>query len=250
MPRSWNPDFDSYLSETGGGLQMTTVDLAAGQIAPLASHPVRIIIAIRLKSPDGNGFRTREELPVISKVEDAVVDALEKQRDAIFVARTISEGISSAWLYAPPGMTREQVESLCKPLIGDYQVVFIVEEDANWEAFEEALYPDPFSMQSIQNRRVVTELTKNGDRNDVPRPIDHLAYFPSEATANAASGDLKSLGYVVDAPKPNRDEWSVSFRRTESLQKGRMDPITAELCELIADKHGGRYDGWGCMIQR
>jgi regulator of RNase E activity RraB len=226
------------------------VDLAAGSVAPFASHPVRIIAAIRLKSPDQNGFRTREELPVVSKVEDAIVDALEKERDAIFVARTISEGISSAWLYAPAATTREQVSSLCQPLLGEYQVVFIVENDPSWEAFEEALYPDPYSMQSIQNRRVVTQLKENGDRLEVPRQIDHFAYFPDEAKAVAATGDLRALGYVVDAPKPNRDEYGVSFKRTESLQANRMDPIIAELYELIVEKHGGHYDGWGCAVQR
>ena len=50
-----------------------------------------------------------------------------------------------------------------------------------WSHYFGFLYPDEFSYQTMQNRKVLMQLEKNGDKMEVPCEIDHFFYFKEAA---------------------------------------------------------------------
>lgn len=48
--------------------------------------------------------------------------------------------------------------------------------DPDWEEYLDFLYPDEYSYQCIQNRRVVMSLEENGNDPEILREVDHWLY--------------------------------------------------------------------------
>ena len=72
-----------------------------------------------------------------------------------------------------------------------YQSGYNIAEDPEWEDYFGFLYPDEFSYQTMQNRKVLMQLEKNGDKMEVPREIDHFIYFKEAAQQQAFAKKLK-----------------------------------------------------------
>ena len=52
--------------------------------------------------------------------------------------------------------------------------------DKDWDGYFDFLYPSPQQFQSIQNRRVIDQLEKGGDKLNKPREVDHWIFFKSD----------------------------------------------------------------------
>ena len=106
----------------------------------------------------------------------------------------------------------------------------------------------------MQNRKVLMQLEKKGDKMEVPREIDHFIYFKSEAQQRGFVDKVTEKGYKVRLS----DEKTVEERKAEghtypyTVEAIREDSpldinnIVWELIEL-ARPFEGEYDGWGCV---
>jgi hypothetical protein len=122
--------------------------------------------------------------------------------------------------------------------------------DPDWNLYRSVLAPGPYDLQRILNRRLLDFREKQGDRADLPREIDHFAYFPSQAQAQRAAAALRDAGFTTDDLGPPRDDgaqWELSFHRVDSIGNDRADEFVTEVLEVILPLDG-RYDGWGAVI--
>ncbi len=248
----WEQDFDVYMALIEEAPASFVLDLAAAEHAPVASHPVRLHVRFAMQRPREDGLRDGSELEALGALEDEVVSRLEKALDALYVGRLVHGGYTELFLYLPEAQ-REAAIRAGELLEGldPYEPEWLVEDDAEWSLYREFLLPDMHSMQRIQNRRLLHELQSAGDALEIPREVDHVAYFPSRAQADAARQQLAMRGFRVDevAPRDDGDEnrFGVEFHRKDALAKGRPDEFCDEILATILPLEGD-YGGWGTPV--
>jgi hypothetical protein len=144
----------------------------------------------------------------------------------------------TCYLPAPP----PEPLALDSPLPTETQVV----EDPEWEYLGDVLAPDQQQRHVIADLTVVHALTDQGDQLVTARPVEHLGYFPAPEPAEAAAAELRARGFEVNVDRDDEGEYA--------LEAVRVDPVVPpDLHELTwtvrgsVERHGGVYDGWGCI---
>lgn len=245
----WAQDFDVYMATLDDKPASFVIDLAAAAHAPVASHPVLVRVRVPMRAPRADGLRADAELAPLAALEDQFVEALETKVDAIYVGRMVHDGVTTLALYVPEAHRAEldQLPALTGAPPPGYEPSWNAEDDAGWD-FHEFLQPDPYGRQAIWNRRLVKVFEDGGDALATPREIDHLAYFPSEAAAQAARAQLTAAGFRCDELEGGSDEdrecWSLEFHRDDALAGARPDEFVTEILDVILPLDGS-YDGWG-----
>lgn len=120
--------------------------------------------------------------------------------------------------------------------------------DPEWTVYREFLLPSPRDMQRIHNRRVVALLEEHGDRLEMPRWIDHRAYIPSDASADALQISLFEQGFSVSIHHGDASrDVTVDFKRVDAPAK--IERVVIPVFDLVQSL-GGAYDGWGCGVEK
>jgi hypothetical protein len=107
-------------------------------------------------------------------------------------------------------------------------------------------------MDGIQNRRVLRNLEKQGDRLSVPREIMHWAYFPDAESRRRFIEKIAAEHFEVkDAPAgpDEKGAYRVRFARTDLPSYAGIDKVTKPLLAL-ATELGGAYNGWETQVIR
>jgi regulator of RNase E activity RraB len=110
--------------------------------------------------------------------------------------------------------------------------------------------PDPheeIERQVDATAALVAERLHLGDRVDVPREVEHQAYFWTTGRAEAAMPDLQSLGYRIGTVERRGLRVAVAFSRTDAVDGDTAAAFTREVVAVVL-RHRGRYDGWGAYL--
>ena len=206
-----------------------------------------------MKNPTPEGFPSNEEYPILCDIEDAIGEKAEAA-GAVLVSVIKSEGVLELWFYCD---NAETLVDICQKTLGNFEGYLYQDfsvEDPEWEDYFGFLYPDEFSYQTMQNRKVLMQLEKNGDKMEVPREIDHFFYFKEAAQQQAFAKEAEAKGFKV---RFNDDEF-VEDRKAEGKEYPYMVEVTREDSPLaiddivwdlleLASPFEGNYDGWGCV---
>ncbi|UUV20861.1 DUF695 domain-containing protein [Paenimyroides aestuarii] len=244
-------DWVFYACKVDNNPASIRINLALDKIAPIADYHHRTWFSVKLKDPDENGLPTNEEFPKICQIEDDIVDALTA-KGAIMVGALKSNGTFDLYLYSK---NTDRYDAIMGEVMAknhsDYQFATDFKEDAEWEDYFNFLYPNDYQYQSIQNRKVLFQLSKHEDNPEIEREIDHWLYFDSEANRENYIDEVQQIGYKVlskdfrdDMPK---NAYQLNISRVNSTID--IDDYVWELIE-IAHKYNADYDGWGCPIAK
>lgn len=243
--------FDFYETWRGEERAFIMLDLAARAYAPVATHPLRLQFRAELQIRRDDGLRHGDEAPALFELEDRLVETMQTKLYAIYVGRVVSQGFTEFFFYLPSNQ-RDHLKA-AGALVGPtapYDLEWLFEEDAQWSGYDD-LYPNGLGLQTILNRRLVAKMVESGDQLEIPREVDHGAYFSSRAQAVAAASALAAEGYRVDPlpePKPGAP-WFLQFHRDERCDGDEPNRFVSQVMELI-EPWEGDYDGWGSLVQR
>ena len=248
LPQNW----DFFMCRIEGAPASIRTNLALIEVAPLEGLSQRLQFYIKMQNPRPDGLSSNEEYPMLCDIEDALGDKAEAM-GAVLAGVVKSEGFLELWFYT---QNAEALAKTCEDALQTfegYQSGYNIAEDPEWEDYFDFLYPDEFSYQTMQNRKVLMQLEKNGDKMEVPREIDHFIYFKEVAQQQAFAKEAEAKGFKV---RFNDDEF-VEDRKAEEKEYPYMveasredspldiDDIVWDLLEL-ASPFEGDYDGWGC----
>jgi hypothetical protein len=246
----WEQDFDFYVVRVDEHPMFVFLDLNAIRHAPLASHPNRFHVRLKMKQPDRHGLRSSEEKPALDILEDTLAEALTSELGMIPVGRVMTRGLMDFVFYASDAAVsdRPRLRKRVDVVLGGYTAQLKDEPDAPWAFYRKFLYPDPYSLQFIWNRRLLAQREAAGDDIRAARPVDHAAYFKSAPAAQQAADGLTQAGFKV-APIDDTmaGQWSIRFTRTDALADDRIDDVVKEVLDLIIPLEGA-YDGWGAVV--
>ena len=249
LPQNW----DFFMCRIEGAPASIRTNLALIEVAPLEGLTQRLQFYIKMQNPRPDGLSSNEEYPILCDIEDAIGEKAEAT-GAVSAGVVKSEGFLELWFYT---QNAEALAKTCEEALQTfegYQSGYNVAEDPEWEDYFGFLYPDEFSYQTMQNRKVLMQLEKNGDKMEVPREIDHFFYFKEAAQQQAFAKEAEAKGFKV---RFNNDEF-VEDRKAEGKEYPYMVEATREDSPLaindivwdlleLASPFEGNYDGWGCV---
>jgi conserved hypothetical protein len=249
LPQNW----DFFMCRIEGAPASIRTNLALIEVAPLEGLTQRLQFCIKMQNPTPEGFPSNEEYPILCDIEDAIGEKAEAT-GAVSAGVVKSEGFLELWFYT---QNAEALAKTCEEALQTfegYQSGYNVAEDPEWEDYFGFLYPDEFSYQTMQNRKVLMQLEKNGDKMEVPREIDHFIYFKEAAQQQAFAKEAEAKGFkvrfnddeFVEDRKAEGKEYPYMVEATREDSPLAIDDIVWDLLEL-ASPFEGNYDGWGCV---
>ena len=248
LPQNW----DFFMCRIEGAPASIRTNLALIEVAPLEGLSQRLQFYIKMQNPRPDGLSSNEEYPILCDIEDAIGDKAEAI-GAVLAGVVKSEGFLELWFYT---QNAEVLAKTCEDALQTfegYQSGYNIAEDPEWEDYFGFLYPHEFSYQTMQNRKVLMQLEKNGDKMEVPREIDHFIYFKEAAQQQAFAKEAEAKGFkvrfnddeFVEDRKAEGKEYPYMVEATREDSPLDIDDIVWDLLEL-ASPFEGDYDGWGC----
>ena len=249
LPQNW----DFFMCRIEGAPASIRTNLALIEVAPLEGLTQRLQFYIKMQNPRPDGLSSNEEYPILCDIEDALGDKAEAI-GAILAGVVKSEGFLELWFYTQNAKTLAKTCEEALQTFEGYQSGYNIAEDPEWEDYFDFLYPDEFSYQTMQNRKVLMQLEKNGDKMEVPREIDHFFYFKEAAQQQAFAKEAEAKGFkvrfnddeFVEDRKAEGKEYPYMVEATREDSPLAIDDIVWDLLEL-ASPFEGEYDGWGCV---
>jgi len=221
------------------------------QDPPVAKYPHLLLVRLHFLHPREDGLSSQEEFDTLVAIEDAVQEALTAEQAAIYAGRVTTDGHRAFVFYtSAPERSEEQVAHVMRGFAA-YEYEASTRPDENWDLYREFLYPAPKQMESIQNRRVLASLEKNGDALKQGREIDHWAYFPTAEARDRFVQRALELGYALrpDASSKADRGFLARMFRVDVPSYANIDDVTWPLHEA-ATEAGGEYDGWESPVIR
>ena len=249
LPQNW----DFFMCRIEGAPASIRTNLALIEVAPLEGLSQRLQFYIKMQNPRPDGLSSNEEYPILCDIEDAIGEKAGAI-GAVLAGVVRSEGFLELWFYT---QNAEALAKTCEEALQTfegYQSGYNIAEDPEWEDYFDFLYPDEFSYQTMQNRKVLMQLEKNGDKMEVPREIDHFFYFKEAAQQQAFAKEAEAKGFkvrfnddeFVEDRKAEGKEYPYMVEATREDSPLAIDDIVWDLLEL-ASPFEGNYDGWGCV---
>ena len=248
LPQNW----DFFMCRIEGVPASIRTNLALIEVAPLEGLTQRLQFYIKMQNPRPDGLSSNEEYPILCDIEDAIGEKAGAT-GAVLAGVVRSEGFLELWFYT---QNAEALAKTCEEALQTfegYQSGYNIAEDPEWEDYFGFLYPDEFSYQTMQNRKVLMQLEKNGDKMEVPREIDHFFYFKEAAQQQAFAKEAEAKGFkvrfnddeFVEDRKAEGKEYPYMLEATREDSPLNIDDIVWDLLELVSPFEGN-YDGWGC----
>ncbi|MFZ6818494.1 ribonuclease E inhibitor RraB [Undibacterium sp. Ji22W] len=109
-----------------------------------------------------------------------------------------------------------------------------------------------FEFPNDENGKVLRQMKRNGDNLSIARNIDFTIVFPDENAAKTFAAHFQELNHEVSIENSN----CVAELPWDVLVVKNMVPIHSAITDFenllqnLAEKHGGRNDGWGCFNQK
>ncbi|MCC8193902.1 MAG: DUF695 domain-containing protein, partial [Deltaproteobacteria bacterium] len=208
---------------------------------------VMAYVTLDFQDPDENGMSKPSEYETLMAIEDALVPALAHET-CMFVGRCTTNGQRDFFFYMDNAKGMEEKVEAVMASFNDYAWDMGLVEEPGWDTYLEFLYPDEQGMDTIWNNRVRRQLAEHGDNMALPRPIDHLLYFPSAADRDAFKSEVLAENFTVkDVDNDPERPFGLLVQRDDAPED--IDDVTWPLREL-AGAHGGHYDGWGCEVAK
>ena len=230
-----------YPADVDGAPAAFVVDL---EQEPRASHPTRITVSMGMLEPEADGLRSEGEMQPLDALQEQITIQLGRAAGAICVGFYDLRGIATLVYYARKAIDADAAAKVIGS-VAPYEADVQVDDDPEWRFYIDALFPDAYALQGIWNRLTVDELESHGDMLYEPRVIDHLATFPTKASAQKAAKKLEAGGFATDVLDDKYEEgrFALGFHRSDTLEEAKPDFLTAEILDIVLPLDG-EYDGW------
>lgn len=215
------------------------------------AHPAMLEFSVQFRDPDpqmDGAAPGPDEFEVIGALEDELVAALETI-GGVFVAAMGSNNTRRWICYAPSAEASAQavLAGLKNPAGYDFEVR--IGEDPSWSMYHDFFLPDDAEMSMIANEGVFEALADGGDIPERERPIEHLAYLPTEKAADQFAKWATRNGFTImnrfesEDAEEGMPSFAVEFSKVRAATMDEVMPDINAATEE-AERLDGFYDGW------
>ena len=246
-------EWEFYFSNVDDKLGSLFVDIGLHKVAPMADKPNVVWVSIKMNNPREDGLSSQEESELLCDIEDALVGKIISNHNSIYVGRLTSAGDRDLYFYFGETTLYDKTISEVMVAYPKYQFDFGSKEDKEWDGYFDFLYPLPQQFQSIQNRRVIDQLEKGGDKLTKEREVFHWIYFKSNSDRVKFLEKIKNDNFSI-VSKDSDESWGefshrLQIKRIDKVDQNSVDEFVIHLWKL-ANEIGGDYDGWETSIEK
>lgn len=248
----YKAEWDFYFSNVDNNPSSLFVDLGLYKVAPIENKSNFMWISIKMNEALANGLSSSGESEQLSKIEDNLVRKINSEFYSTYVGRLTSNGNRDFYFYVGDTTSYEKVLAEFSRTYPDYQMEYGLKTDENWSGYFNFLYPSPQQFQSIQNRRVIDQLEKNGDKLTKMRDVNHWIYFNTKRDRDLFLKRIMYDGFTIvtrDYDKASGGlPYKLHIKRIDKVDWNSVDSYVLYLWEL-ANKFKGVYDGWETSVE-
>lgn len=245
-------DWDFYFTNVDDILSSFYVDLGLSKVAPINDKPNLIWISLNMNNSREDGLSSNEEFDTLSEIEDRLQEYITNRHNSIYAGRLTTDGRRDFYFYMGDTTLYDKTISESMVAYPSYSFDFGIKEDKPWKSYFEFIYPNPRQFQSLQNRRVVENLEKNGDTLTKARPVEHWIYFKSENDRNVFLSKIENLKFEIISKNAETIFGDFSYKlhisRIDTVDLDSVNDYVLDLWE-IAEGCNGEYDGWETSVE-
>lgn len=245
MPENWQTYF-AHIEDLPATI---LVNLGAAEVEPKPPHLTWLRISYEVNREDG--FPDDAQREVLDEIEEALDAAIEELDYAVhLVGRMTHQGLRAFYYYSENPLGVESALGGAMVPFGSYPHEIGQREEPEWETYFGLLYPSSREMQLISNQQVLSALADHDDDHEAPRPVDHYAYFPTEAACDRFATRAGAEGFALEEKRPPEEpgaEWCARLTRVDPVDYFSIGDATLHLFDL-AEECGGNYDGWETVV--
>jgi uncharacterized protein (TIGR01619 family) len=250
---SHEEDWDFYFSNVDDILGSFYVDLGLAKIAPLSDKPNLVWVSVNMNNPREDGLSSSEEFDTLSAIEDRLQEFVINKHNSIYAGRLTTDGRRDFYFYMGDITLYDKTISDSMVAYPSYTFDFGIKEDKLWESYLGFMYPNPRQFQSLQNRRVIDNLEKNGDTLTKPRQVDHWIYFKTDNDRNAFLSKIENLNFNIISKDEKTSfgdfPYKLHISRMDNVDLDSVDEYVLSLWQF-AEECNGDYDGWETSVEK
>lgn len=212
-----------------------------------------VVASAQFAEQDEDGLPAPEAIEQLQMLDEHVGAAAE-QCEAVLAASITSEGKRTWLLYGSKSEPLLRAVAARAKAGGPMragialgaQVGIMVQaaSDSKWAKYSEIL-PTPEEKRWNDDLDVIEQLEEFGDDHSAARPIEHLAFLPSEAARHQFMIWVRENGYemIMETGRPEARGWPAEFAIDSIID---IDEIFEQTCAITVEveRLGGTYDGW------
>ncbi len=250
---SHEEDWDFYFSNVDDIIGSFYVDLGLAKVAPLADKPNLVWVSVNMNTPREDGLSSSEEFDNLSAIENRLQEFIINKHNSTYAGRLTTDGRRDFYFYM--GDTTLYDKTISESLVAfpTYTFDFGIKEDNKWEQYLNFMYPNPRQFQSIQNRRVIDNLEKNGDSLTTPRQVDHWIYFKTDSDRSDFLKKIEPLKFDIVSGDERTSfadfPYKLHISRIDKVDLNSVDDYVLDLWEF-ANECNGDYDGWETSVEK
>jgi uncharacterized protein (TIGR01619 family) len=232
-----NEDWDFYFTNVDHKISSIAVDLGLAGIAPIQDQKNVCWVSIKMLHPREDGLSS---------------NGVKTNHSATYVGRLTSDGNRDIYFYLGDITLVDKTISDVMVSYPRYSFDYGTKEDEKWGGYFDFLYPLPQQLQSIQNRRVIANLEKGGDKLTKERPVDHWIYFKTEQDKRQFWDKIKNDGFKIVTDDHDKslgeNPYRLHISRVDKVDQNSVDEYVIHLWKLAGELNGD-YDGWETSIE-
>lgn len=248
----YKEEWDFYLTKINNETGSIMVDLGLFKIAPIKSKPTIVWVSVKMNAPDEEGLSSNQEYDQLIDIEDRLISFVTEKHHAVYAGRLTSNGKRDFYFYMGDTLLYDKTVSESMVAFPFHDFDYGHKEDPDWNNYFDFLYPQPGQFQSMQNRRVLNLLGKQGDKLTKERRVDHWIYFETPEDRDVFINRIKNDGFdIVNVsynPK-SKKHFSLHISRVDKVDPNSIDDYVLYLWKLAAECHG-EYDGWETSLEK
>jgi hypothetical protein len=245
---NWN----TYSEWNDDNLAVYTLDLGWQSAKEQQQYPHLVMVALKIKNPTESGVMEKEEGADLASIEDTIIEQLEQNFDCKHIAFFTYDGNRNLIFYSATTKTLEPfIDGVMSKLPYSYNVQ--IEENENWDYYNDFLYPDMYCIQDIFTRTIFRSLQEHGDDFEKERTIDYHAFFTKESDAIFFMEQVKNEGFINTsyASNDSKTNYTVEFKKVHAIDFETIQEDVYTALNIIDEMEGeGGFGGWGCSIEK
>ncbi|MEO7314395.1 MAG: DUF695 domain-containing protein [Ginsengibacter sp.] len=244
-------EWDFYFSNVDDKPSALFVDLGLHTVAPIEDKSNFIWISIKMNHAQQDGLSSSGENKLLGEMEDKLVRKIQSKYNSVYVGRLTSNGSRDLYFYVEDTPLYEKVIEEVMNAYPQYKFDFGTKKDEDWRGYFNFIYPSPQQFQSLQNRRVIDQLQKKGDKLTKLRDVDHWINFKSKKDRDLFLYKIKFEGFTVISwtldNKSAELPYKLHIKRFDKVDWSSVDTYVIHLWK-VAKECQGDYDSWETSV--
>jgi Family of unknown function (DUF695)/Regulator of ribonuclease activity B len=246
-------NWDTYLTKIQKKAGSILLNMSLKSSAPQKDYPFLLVTGVKFTDCSREGFPSSREYKKLFIISDSVKATVERTTGAVLCGTFTYQCQRVDYFYVQDtARLRLPLWGLYKNQFPEYEYFINIKSDKGWNTYLDFLYPSDTVRDFMENQEILMALERAGDKLVRSRPIEHFAYFKTEADRTCFSSYVLKKGFRITKKNNSGGAGApllLQFSRIDKPQVNIISRITLEL-RRQATKCNGEYDAWETAVIR